>query len=157
MVGGRRTAFGAVIDDEISRQRCGEVQQAAELMRDALLAVLSMGNRQVTIHYRKRIAVDREFAKLDTFLFRRQICRTQKAGPQRNRLAVNPSGCAADTMGNVTHEDVEPIYSDWPGLRAPEAFETLYQQRPGPYLAPEEFVYYADIIHDYISITPRAI
>jgi hypothetical protein len=113
-------------------------------MRDVLLAVLSMGNRQVTIHYWKGIAVYREFAKLDAFLFRRQICRTQKAGPHRNRLAVNRRRSAANTMRNVTDEDVEPIYSDWPGLRAPEAFKTLAQLRPVKCLALKESIYVAD-------------
>ncbi len=72
-----RSAFRTVIDDEISGQGRSKVQHISELVRDALQAVLSVSDREVTIHDWKRIAVDREvLVKPHTLLLRRQISRT---------------------------------------------------------------------------------
>ena len=69
-----RAAFRAVIDDEISFQGRSEVEHISKLVRDALQAMLSVSDRQVTVHDWKRIAVDREVViELQTLFFRRQI------------------------------------------------------------------------------------
>ncbi len=71
------SAFGTVIDDEISGQGCGKVQHISEFVSDALQAVLSVSDREVTIHDRKRIAIDREVPiETHAFLLRRQTSRT---------------------------------------------------------------------------------
>ena len=77
VVGRGCAAFRTVIDDEISFQGRSKVEHVSELVRDALQAVFSVSDRQVTIHDWKRIAVDREVViELQTFFLRRQIRRT---------------------------------------------------------------------------------
>ena len=74
VVGRGCAAFRPVVDDEISFQCRSKVEHVAELVRDALQAVFSVSDRQVTVHDWKRIAVDREIViELQTFFFRRQI------------------------------------------------------------------------------------
>ena len=71
------SAFRTVIDDEISRQGCREVQHISELVRDVLQVVLSVNDREVMTDDWKRIAIDGEvLIKLQTFFLRRQISRT---------------------------------------------------------------------------------
>src|ERR1700732_1713030 len=110
MVWRRGPAFGAVVDDEVSRKRRRQLEHVSELRRDALRDVSPVRDRNMTIDDRKRIAVDREIrAKWHALLFRRQIPGAQEAGALCDGFPVNRGGGADYTMGNVADKDVEPI------------------------------------------------
>jgi hypothetical protein len=140
-----RSAFWTVVDDEISIESCGKVEHISELVCDALQAVFSVNDRQVTIHDWKRIAVDREVVIERQALFlRRQIRRTQEAGPLRDRFPVDGRRCVTDTMGNVTDEDVEPIDPYWPCRCVRKTFNASRELRPSAHLSFEQFFYFVD-------------
>src|SRR5207253_6522847 len=56
----RGSAFRAIVDDEVSIQRSRNIEHRSKLPRDALQAVLTMNDRQMTLDDWKRIEVNRE-------------------------------------------------------------------------------------------------
>ena len=60
MVGCRRAALRSVVNDEVAGKSRRQSENTLESPLDALWAMLTMRNRQMSLEDRKRIAVDKE-------------------------------------------------------------------------------------------------
>src|SRR5206468_8295275 len=127
----RGPTFRAVVDDEVPRQVCCDIEHIPDLMRDVLHAVFLIDDSEVVFHDGERIAINREArAEFQSLLLRIQIGRTQKTWAFRDRLLIDGRRGARHTVRDVTDEYVEPIDAHAPGLRLGEAPNAFSKPRP---------------------------
>src|ERR1041385_3396079 len=110
MVGRRGAAFGTVINHEVSRPGCCEIEHAANVICDLLQDVLVVDDGEVTIHDWIRVEIHREIAtKRYALLLRIQIFGTKEARAFRRGLTINRRSRAREPMRNMPDEDLEPV------------------------------------------------
>src|SRR2546422_7833648 len=103
--------------------------------------MLSINNREMAVHNREWIAVNRKVRiENDALFFGIQVFSAQEARTLSHRLAIHSRGCAPDAVWNVTDEHFEPVDLDRPGRRFRKALHALREQRPGFELPAEQIV-----------------
>src|SRR5262245_50257677 len=131
MVGRGRSAFRTVVNDEVIGQCRGKIEHVPKLTRDALGFVVLVNDCEVPFDDRERIAIDGVAGpKRDTTLFGVEITGTQETWTLCDRLRVDRRGGAANTVRDVSHEDVEPVDADSARLCVQQALNAARETRP---------------------------
>lgn len=102
------------------------------MIRNTLRAVPPVSDSQVAIDDREGVAVDRKvLVEAQTFFLRREIRRTKETRTFSHRFLIDRRRRANQTMGNMTHEYVEPVDPYPARLCLRQTIKTVRQLRPG--------------------------